>query len=698
MPKHKHHRDRLYLLQSEYSAEWGGFKKKNLHLPFKSLPFDCCGLSLRPFEDAVCTDSGIVFDASVILPYIKKYRRCPVTGAPLSASDLYPLVFHKNARGAFHCPVTFKEFGPNTHIVANKKSGHVYAADAIENLCRQPKLWNDLITGEPFTSADLVHIQNPTDAKQRCIEHFHHIREGQDVSRLAAAGGVAAEAGSLKPTVKTCETMEKVLAEAHARKAEVEAAHNQLVPNLHAVKDAGGLKGSTPSATDAQAAEGSATPSSQQAQPSKEASNEEEASRSDDATSETGKHHLYTDHRMAAGFTSTVVVGRTTQAYRQLSEREQMLPIYALCKQQKMKSYIRMETSAGALNLELYTHLTPRTTDSFLRHCISGYYEGTIFHRLIPNFMIQGGRAELRQQQRQQQQQQQQPFVSRSGFSNGQPFEDEILGQLSHQGIGVLAMANDGRRNKNVSEFYITFKSCTHLDGKHTIFGRVVGGLDVLRAWEGLPVDSRDRPQRPLVIEKMHIFKNAFDDAKKQIQQKKEKEANKEAEAEKEAARPWFNNKHALDETASHPERHSEKVGKYMRPPHAGASVAAAAGGKHALAAELMGSETAQYVTVPKKPKVARKGLDLSSWWGEECQGEKRLKHTLPVASNIGLCRCAFLSAFADCVCVVFKALPGMSSERTVAVHPLGNSATPGLKRGLKLIGYGRGHNYTNDR
>ncbi|OEH74432.1 peptidyl-prolyl cis-trans cyclophilin-type domain-containing protein [Cyclospora cayetanensis] len=550
----------------------------------------CSGLSLRPFEDAVCTDSGIVFDASVILPYIKKYRRCPVTGAPLSASDLYPLVFHKNARGAFHCPVTFKEFGPNTHIVANKKSGHVYAADAIENLCRQPKLWNDLITGEPFTSADLVHIQNPTDAKQRCIEHFHHIREGQDVSRLAAAGGVAAEAGSLKPTVKTCETMEKVLAEAHARKAEVEAAHNQLVPNLHAVKDAGGLKGSTPSATDAQAAEGSATPSSQQAQPSKEASNEEEASRSDDATSETGKHHLYTDHRMAAGFTSTVVVGRTTQAYRQLSEREQMLPIYALCKQQKMKSYIRMETSAGALNLEL-------------------------------------------------------------GFSNGQPFEDEILGQLSHQGIGVLAMANDGRRNKNVSEFYITFKSCTHLDGKHTIFGRVVGGLDVLRAWEGLPVDSRDRPQRPLVIEKMHIFKNAFDDAKKQIQQKKEKEANKEAEAEKEAARPWFNNKHALDETASHPERHSEKVGKYMRPPHAGASVAAAAGGKHALAAELMGSETAQYVTVPKKPKVA-----------------------------------------------LFKALPGMSSERTVAVHPLGNSATPGLKRGLKLIGYGRGHNYTNDR
>lgn len=115
-------------------------------------------LSLRPFVDPVCTDNGIVFDACNILPYIKKYKRCPVTGAPLSASDLHALIFHRNAQGVFHCPVTFKEFGPNTHIVANKKSGHVYAADAIDNLCRKPKRWNDLITGKIPQDAGWLHI------------------------------------------------------------------------------------------------------------------------------------------------------------------------------------------------------------------------------------------------------------------------------------------------------------------------------------------------------------------------------------------------------------------------------------------------------------------------------------------------------------------------------------------------------------
>lgn len=358
--------------------------------------------------------------------------------------------------------------------------------------------------GEPLTSADLVHIQNPADAKQRCIEHFYHIKEGAETLQLSllvspvrkaaqaggcsvasstnsavaagvsaagqdisvASGGVEAEAGSLQPKIKKCESMQKVLDEANARKAEVEAAHNKLVPNLHATS-------SVAEAQQVDRVSPTAAPSSNQQdeRKAKEGAN----TSTKNTNSDVGTHHLYTDHRMAAGFTSTVVVGRTTQVYRQLSEREQMLPIYARCKQQKMKSYVRMETSAGGLNLELYTHLTPRTTDSFLRHCVSGYYEGTIFHRLIPNFMVQGGRAELRVQQHEKTPQR--PLVSRSGFSNGQAFEDEIMGQLSHQGIGVLAMAHDGHGNRNMSEFYITFKSCTHLDGKHTIFGRGEGDV-----------------------------------------------------------------------------------------------------------------------------------------------------------------------------------------------------------------------------
>lgn len=380
-------------------------------------------------------------------------------------------------------------------------------------------------------------------------------------------GGVEAEAGSLKPHIKKNEWMRKVLDEAEAKKDDLQAAHNRIVPNRSA---------------QAEADESGNTACPSNAEEGKMEQGVSSGNSSEGTEGKPEKHHLYTDHRMAAGFTSTVVVGRTTQVYRELSEREQLVPVYALCKQNNIKSYIRMQTTAGSVNIELYSHLTPRTVDSFLRHCASGYYEGTIFHRLIPNFIIQGGRAELRRELPGRVETSKRPLVSCSGFPGGRPFEDEIMGRLSHQGIGVIGMANDGRRNRNMSEFYITFKSCTHLDGKHTIFGRgasvhcgsveagcdiligratvdflllttgvklnaalcialvcvfgwgvasVVGGLEVLRQWEAISVDAADRPKKPPIIEKMHVFKNAFDEAKQLLQKQRHDEATKDVRA-----------------------------------------------------------------------------------------------------------------------------------------------------------------------
>lgn len=91
--------------------------------------------------------------------------------------------------------------------------------------------------------------------------------------------------------------------------------------------------------------------------------------------------------------------------------------------------------------------------------------------RCIKNFMIQGGRAELRQPSKKNLGVKQ-SFVSRSGFPDGRPFEDEFDNRLVHEGIGVVSMANNGTKHANLSEFFITFKSCTHLNNKHSIFGR----------------------------------------------------------------------------------------------------------------------------------------------------------------------------------------------------------------------------------
>merc|ERR1712048_178488 len=132
-------------------------------------------------------------------------------------------------------------------------------------------------------------------------------------------------------------------------------------------------------------------------------------------------------------------------------------------------------------NLELHTDIAPRTCDNFLRLCAKDYYDNTIFHRLIQNFMIQGG----------------DPTGTgkggASGFEKGNAFKDEFDSRLTHQGGGVVSMANSGK-NTNKSQFFVTLKSCQHLDNKHSVFGRVVGGLkllDILNAWD---TEGKDKP------------------------------------------------------------------------------------------------------------------------------------------------------------------------------------------------------------
>ena len=123
----------------------------------------------------------------------------------------------------------------------------------------------------------------------------------------------------------------------------------------------------------------------------------------------------------------------------------------------------------------------PKTCENFLELCQSGYFKGTKFHRLIKKFMIQGGDPD---------------GTGRGGKSMfGKKFGDEFHPALPHVGRGVLSMANSGP-DTNGSQFFITFKSCPHLDGKHSVFGKVLPvSLPVLDTIEGLESDSKtDRP------------------------------------------------------------------------------------------------------------------------------------------------------------------------------------------------------------
>jgi peptidyl-prolyl cis-trans isomerase-like protein 2 len=126
----------------------------------------------------------------------------------------------------------------------------------------------------------------------------------------------------------------------------------------------------------------------------------------------------------------------------------------------KKKGYVRLHTTHGDVNIELHCDLAPRTCENFITLCVAEYYDGVSFHRSIKNFMVQGG----------------DPTGTGSGGQCiwGEKFKDEICDKLQHTGRGVVSMANSGP-GTNGSQFFILYKSARHLDGKHSVFGTVVG-------------------------------------------------------------------------------------------------------------------------------------------------------------------------------------------------------------------------------
>ena len=116
---------------------------------------------MTPAKDPYCTPEGIIFDLLNIIPHLKKKATNPITGEPLQQSDLIKLEFHKNEKGEFHCPVTFKQFTEHSHIVAIKETGNVYSYDAYRELNKEPKYYHDLLTDQKFDPKGVITIQDP---------------------------------------------------------------------------------------------------------------------------------------------------------------------------------------------------------------------------------------------------------------------------------------------------------------------------------------------------------------------------------------------------------------------------------------------------------------------------------------------------------------------------------------------------------
>ena len=471
MGKTQHGKDKMYITAKEHAESAAGVNGGRGSGGgggggTKRLPFDCCALTLTPWEHPVATRDGFVFDLSAIVPFLRRHGVHPVTGAPLAGKDLIKLTVHRNADGRLACPVTGKVFTEHSRIAMVCTSGNVYAMEALETLCFAPKNFRDLLTDEPFKRDDVVLLQDPTSEawlKAHDTSAFYHRRmpaggsgggagggSGGTGSSSGAAGGVMLGRSAVPApvggsgVVHANDATRRVLEDVAARGGAVGAA--AAAAGMKRSRDDAGLRPEGVHATGA------------------------------------GER---TTGRMAASFTSSGVSVVTRNEVAPETAEERRARRWRAVAAGGKKALVRIVTTRGNLNCELAADLAPRTVDNFLTLARAGAYNGPIFHRLIRNFMVQGG----------------DPTGTGTGGASawGAPFRDEFHPKLTHGERGVLSMANSGP-DSNRSQFFITFKSAPHLDRKHSVFGRVVGGLEVLRDIETAPVDAKDRPTEDIRI------------------------------------------------------------------------------------------------------------------------------------------------------------------------------------------------------
>ncbi|KAJ3893874.1 cyclophilin-like protein [Lentinula edodes] len=183
-----------------------------------------------------------------------------------------------------------------------------------------------------------------------------------------------------------------------------------------------------------------------------------------------------------------------------------------------------IDTTVGEIDIELWSKETPKTCRNFLALAMEGYYDGVIFHRVVPGFLVQTG---------------DKTGTGMGGESfYGEPFEDEIHPRLRFAHRGLVAMANNGQKNSNDSQFIITLDRADELHGKHTLFGRCIGDTlyNVMKIGE-LELDANERPVYPPKIKGIRIIDNPFPDiipritaAERRAQQRAREEALKERE------------------------------------------------------------------------------------------------------------------------------------------------------------------------
>jgi peptidyl-prolyl cis-trans isomerase-like protein 2 len=254
---------------------------------------------------------------------------------------------------------------------------------------------------------------------------------------------------------------------------------------------------------------------------------------------------LYTAGVSSRSFTSTGydVPSHNQSDMKPLSDIEAREPLYCEVRRSKKKGYAVFITNRCQFSVQLNCDICPVTCDNFIQLAESGYYNGTVFHRLVGNFMIQGGDPSGTGR------------GGRSSFDGGKPFRDEFDSRLSHDSAGTLSMANTGVPDDNKSQFFLLFGKAEHLNNRHTVFGKIISSMSDFLRLAASPTDpATDRPLQDIILERVVVTENPF---KSVVDAREEAEGRKRSEVE---AMRW----RTEDPKATHPKRWSMEVGKYI--------------------------------------------------------------------------------------------------------------------------------------
>jgi peptidyl-prolyl cis-trans isomerase-like protein 2 len=455
-------------------------------------------------------------------------------------------------------PVTYKVLTDNTHIVALRNTGNAFAYDTVERLNIKAKMWHDLVSDEEFGRKDIIVLQDPQNVESRDLSSFKYLKEG--VSTLTPEQEKERQGGNVN--VAALGNAARVL---KAKEAVAAARAKREVAADPATKT--GNKSST-----ALAARSSTTPSHQ-------------------TKSIPYNAAIHTSGKAAASLTSTGLTPHTSADRAILSEEDYLLKP----KRVKFKGYARVSTSLGDLTIELNPEFAPQAVWNFVTLAKRGYYNGLVFHRNIRNFMLQGG----------------DPTGTGKGGQScwGKNFPDEFDGPNSHDARGIVSMANKGK-DTNSSQFFILYRAAKHLDKKHTIFGKVVEGLDTLSRMENVEVSEKDkRPIDDLVMKEVIIFLDPFEEWRKERSEKEAKDAEKEEIRRQGGAEEdrvtWTGKRIRGDGTIE--ESTESGVGKYLK--------AAITGGKAVEEDEIVGEWEEEAAREPPKKKAKSGGFGNFDAW-----------------------------------------------------------------------------------